>query len=63
MVEQEHRGVKRVTRLRRECKSFEAVQGTLVGIERRHMIKKDQLVAEARTQGFTPAAQFSSLAA
>ena len=28
-----------------------------------HMLKKDQLAEEARTQGFTPAEQFSSLAA
>jgi len=44
-------------------KLCEATQATLVGIELMHMIKKDQLVEEARTQSFAPAEQFSSLAA
>ncbi len=35
----------------------------LPGIELMRMLKKDQLVEEARTQGFTLAEQFSSLAA
>jgi putative transposase len=63
IVEQDHRGAKRVTRPMLGFKSFEAAQATLVGIELMHMIKKDQLVEEARAQGFTPAEQFSSLAA
>jgi transposase-like protein len=57
------RGVKRVTCPMLGFKSFAAAQATLVGIELMHMIKKDQLVEEAGTQGFTPAEQFSSLAA
>jgi putative transposase len=61
-IEQDHRGVKRVTRPMLGFKSFEAAQATLVGIELMHMIKKDQLVEEARTQCFTPAEQFSSIA-
>jgi transposase-like protein len=61
--EQDHRGVKRVTRPMLGFKSFEAAQATLVGIELMRMLKKDQLVEEARTQGFTLAEQFSSLAA
>ena len=43
IVEQDHRGVKRVTRPMLGFKSFEAAQGTLVGIELMHMIKKKQL--------------------
>jgi putative transposase len=62
-VEQDYRGVKRVTRPMLGFKSFQAAQATLVGIELIRMLKKGQLVEEARTQGFTPAEQFSSLAA
>jgi len=40
IVEQDHRGVKRVTRPMRGSKSFAAAQDTLVGIELMHMIKK-----------------------
>jgi putative transposase len=63
IVEQDHRGVKRVTRPMLGFTSFEAAQATLVGIELMRMLKKDQLVEEARTQGFTLAEQCSSLAA
>jgi putative transposase len=44
LVEQDHRSVKRVTRPMLGFKSFEAAQGTLVGIELMHMINKGQLV-------------------
>jgi putative transposase len=40
VVEQDHRAVKRVTRPMLGFKSFEAAQGTLVGIELMHMLKK-----------------------
>src|SRR3989441_5713088 len=40
VVEQDHRGVKRVTRPMLGFKSFDAAQSTLVGIELMHMIKK-----------------------
>jgi putative transposase len=40
VVEQDHRGVKRVTRPRLGFKSFEAAQDTLVGIELMHMMNK-----------------------
>ena len=40
MVEQDHRGVKRITRPMLGFKSFEAAQSTLVGIELMHMIEK-----------------------
>src|SRR5438046_2271554 len=62
-VEQDHRGVKRVTRPMLGFKSFDAAQGTLVGIELMHMIKKKQLVVEAGDEGLTAAELFYSLAA
>ena len=44
-------------------KAFEAAQGTLVGIELMHMLKKKQLVVEAGDEGLTAAELFYSLAA
>ncbi len=63
IVEQDHRGVKRVTRPMLGFKSFEAAQGTLVGIELMHMIKKQQMMVEAGDEGRTAAEQFYALAA
>jgi putative transposase len=63
IVEQEHRGVKRVTRPMLECKAFEAAQDTLVGIELLHMLKKRQMRLEAGDEGLTAAELFYSLAA
>ena len=63
LVEQDPRGVKRVTRPMLGFKSFEAAQDTLVGIELMHMIKKKQMVLEAGDEGRTAAELFSSLAA
>ena len=63
IVEQDHRGVKRVTRPMLGFKSFEAAQDTLVGIELMHMIKKKQMVLETRDEGLTAAELFYSLAA
>ena len=63
IVEQDHRGVKRVTRLMLGFKSFDAAQDTLVGIELMHMIKKRQLVVEAGAKRLTAAEQFFSLTA
>ena len=63
IVEQDHRGVKRVTRPMLGFKSFEAAQDTLVGIELMHMIRKKQMVLEARHEGLTAAELFYSLAA
>src|SRR5215467_8502807 len=63
MVEQDHRGVKRVTRPMLGFKSFEAAQDTLVGIELMHMIKKKQLIIETGDEGLTAAEQFYALAA
>ena len=62
-IEQDHRGVKRVTRPMLGFKSFGAAQGTLAGIELMHMIRKKQLVVEAGEEGLTAAEQFYSLAA
>ena len=63
IVEQDHRGVKRITRPMLGFKSFEAAQGTLVGIELMHMLKKGQLGVEEGAAGLTPAEQFYALAA
>ena len=62
IVEQDHRAVKRVTRPMLGVKSFEAAQGTLVGIELMHMIKKRQMLMEAEDEGLTAAELFYSLA-
>jgi putative transposase len=63
IVEQDHRGVKRVTRPVLGFKSFEAAQDTLVGIELMHMLKKRQMFVEAREESFTATELFYSLAA
>ena len=63
IVEQDHRGVKRVTRPMLGFKAFSAAQDTLVGIELMHMIRKKQLVVEAGEEGLTAAELFYSLAA
>jgi putative transposase len=63
IVEQDHRAVKGVTRPMLGFKSFEAAQGTLVGIELMHMIKKRQMIMEAGDEGLTAAELFYSLAA
>jgi putative transposase len=63
MVEQDHRGVKRITCPMLGFKSFAAAQAILVGIELMHMLKKSQMVVEDAVEGLTPAAQFYALAA
>jgi putative transposase len=63
MVEQDHRGVKRITRPMLGFKSFAAAQDTLAGIELMHMIKKRQLVVEEGDEALTAANQFYALAA
>ncbi len=63
IVEQDHQGVKRVTRPMLGFKSFDAAHDTLVGIELMHMIKKRQMEVEAGDEGLTAAEQFYSLAA
>jgi hypothetical protein len=44
-------------------KSFDTAQGTLVGTELMHMIKKRQMVVEAGDEGLTAAELFYALAA
>jgi putative transposase len=63
IVEQDHRGVKRITRPMLGFKAFDAAQATLVGIELMHMIKKRQMVVEEGNEGRTAAELFYSLAA
>jgi putative transposase len=63
IIEQDHRGVKRVTRPMLGFKSFEAAQDTLMGIELMHMIKKRQMLVEAGNEGLSIAEQFYALAA
>jgi putative transposase len=63
IVEQDHRGVKRVTRPMLGFKSFDAAQATLVGIELMHMLKKRQLMVEEGNEDLTAAEQFYTLAA
>jgi transposase-like protein len=63
VVEQDHRGVKRITRPMLGFKSFEAAQRTLAGIELMHMLKKKQMVVKAGNEGLTAAEQFYALAA
>src|SRR5262249_25541905 len=63
IVEQDHRGVKRITRPMLGFKAFDTAQSTLVGIELMHMIRKRQWVVEEGDEGLTAAERFSSLAA
>jgi putative transposase len=62
IVEQDHRGIKRVTRPMLGFKSFEAAQSTLTGIELLRMLRKGQLDGE-EMEGLTVAEQFYKLAA
>src|SRR3989449_1542021 len=62
VVEQDHRGVKRITRPMLGFKAFDAAQSTLVGIALMHMLRKGQLAGGVE-QGLTVAEQFYSLAA
>jgi putative transposase len=62
VVEQDHRGVKRVTRPTLGFKSCEAAQQRLVGIELMHMLRKGQM-DDGVGAGLSAAAQFYSLAA
>ena len=61
IVEQDHRGVKRVTRPMLGFKSFEAAQSTLTGIELMHMLRKGQLEGD-EVEGLSAAKQFYALA-
>jgi transposase-like protein len=62
IVEQDHRGVKRITRPMLGFKSFDAAQNTLAGIELLRMIKKKQMETEVGEESLTAAEQFYALA-
>jgi transposase-like protein len=62
-MEQDHRGVKRITRPMLGFKAFDAAQSTLVGIALMPMLKKRQLLVEEGNEGLTAAEQFYALAA
>ena len=62
IVEQDHRGVKRITCPMLGFKAFDAAQSTLTSIELMHMLRKGQL-ADGVEQGLTTAEQFYALAA
>jgi transposase-like protein len=62
IIEQDHQGLKRVTRPMLGFKAFDATQSTLTGIELMHMLRKGQLAGD-REQGRSAAEQFYALAA
>jgi len=61
IVAQDQRAVKRVTRPMLGCKSFDAAQHTLAGVELRHRLKTGPL--GVGIEGLPPAEQFYGLAA
>jgi putative transposase len=61
IVEQDHRGVKRVTRPMLGFKAFDAAQNTLTGIELMHMLRKGQMESD-EVEGLSVAEQFYALA-
>ena len=61
MAEQDHRGVKRITRPMMGFQNFHSAQKTLKGIELMHMIKKGQMKKQYRGN-LSPAEQFYALA-
>ncbi len=63
IIEQDHRGVKRVTRPMLGFKSFEAAQSTLTGIELMHRLEKRQMMVAEGDEGLTAAEHFYTLAA
>jgi putative transposase len=62
VVEQDHHGVKRITRPMRGFTSFEAAQCTLTGVERMHMLKQKPLTVTEKAKGLTVAEQFDPFA-
>ena len=63
IVEQDHRGGKRITRPLVGFKAFDAAPATLVGSALMHLITKRQLVVEEGQEGRTTAEWFDSRAA
>jgi putative transposase len=62
VAEQDHCGVKRITRPLLGFKAFDTAQCTLTRIELMHMLRKGQPEGRVK-QGQTPGAQFYALAA
>jgi len=62
IIEQDHRFIKRKTKLMLGFKSFYAAQKTLAGVELVRMIKKGQM-RKTRGDVLSPADQFYALAA
>jgi len=62
LVEQDHRGVKRIIHPMLGFKSFWSARCTIAGIEVMHALRKGQLVT-TRNASETPAEQFYALAA
>lgn len=62
LIEQDHRNIKRRTRLMTGFKSFRRAQTILAGIELIHMIRKGQY-RHLQSEGLSPAQQFYLLAA
>ena len=61
IVEQDHRGVKRLTQPMLGFQAFDSAQSTLIGIELMHMLRKGQL-EDGVEKGLSAADQFYSLA-
>ena len=61
IVEQDHRGVKRITRPMLGFKSFDTAQSTLTGIELVRMIRKDQMEGD-EVEELSAAEKFYALA-
>jgi putative transposase len=60
IIEQDHRGIKRVTKVMTGFKSFKAAEATISGIELHHMLRKNQLDSD---ENFPVWKQFYGLAA
>ncbi|SFK70532.1 DDE domain-containing protein, partial [Nitrosomonas aestuarii] len=61
IVEQDHRAVKRITKLMLGFKSFQSAKNSLAGIELVHMNRKGQMMMEG-TDKISFAEQFYALA-
>ena len=61
LVEQDHRAIKRVTKLMLNFKSFRSARSVLAGIELMHMIRKGQLLLKGCSE-LSFADQFYALA-
>jgi len=60
MIEQDHRGIKKVTKYTLGFKSFESAEATIAGIELHRMLKKGQM---ENSEGTPAWKQFYELAA